>query len=230
MANLSPAAATSSPFRSGFQGGLNTPSYSNPALTTPSYQSKPPVSSSPFGDIKASSLPFDPSKPRPYVPPGLDPSVWNKLNSTTPFSPVSSTNMPVAPYLQRDITSPIRRPGYQPMKLPEVTTPKPENSPITRFAYSPMHVSAGTAAPSVHRPVYDPSQPVAGMETQSTGETSGPNLRTVQWGNNKRTEVRAPKVSAKTEDGAPAITGDKDDDDAKMDGCSPTQSPSDESR
>ncbi|CAN9227259.1 unnamed protein product [Alternaria alternata] len=61
----SPVATNNSPFASKFQGASNSPRLSKSNSTSPSPYPRPSISSGGYDSIRASSLPFDPSKPRP---------------------------------------------------------------------------------------------------------------------------------------------------------------------
>jgi hypothetical protein len=187
LENTSPVSAISSSLPSGIKGALKTPLVSGFNSASPSYHYRPPVTPVTYGSIKASSLPFDPSKPRPYVPPGVASSSLNSLSSINPFSPISGTNTPVAPYFQRgDVVSPNRRPGYQPLNLPKASLPTPDDPPRRRLAYSPMYVSTGMTAPPINTPVYDLSQPTVGMASGSPSVGTPPH---------DHAEPRAPTMS-----------------------------------
>lgn len=171
----SAVATNNSPFASKFQDASNSPRLQKPNSTSPSSYPRPSISSSGYDSIRASSLPFDPSKPRPYVPEGFDPSVLDRLNSTNPFRRSSSTNASTPSYLQRDaIVSPTRRLGYRPMRLPETTLSTSDDPLIRSSAHNPLDTSIGMAAPPVNPPSYDSLQPAAGMasEISSVGSVS----------------------------------------------------------
>ncbi|CAN9411773.1 unnamed protein product [Alternaria alternata] len=171
----SPVATNNSPFASKFQGASNSPRLSKSNSTSPSPYPRPSISSGGYDSIRASSLPFDPSKPRPYVPEGFDPSVLDRLNSTNPFRRSSSTNASTPSYLQRDaIVSPTRRLGYRPMRLPEATLSTSDDPLIRYSAHNPLDTSIGVASPPVNPPGYDSLQPAAGMasEISSVGSLS----------------------------------------------------------
>ncbi|CAN9399258.1 unnamed protein product, partial [Alternaria alternata] len=174
-ARTSLVATNNSPFASKLQGASNSPRLPKSNSTSPSFHPRPSISSAGYDSIRASSLPFDPSKPRPYVPEGFDPSVLNRLNSTNPFRRSSSTNASTPSYLQRDaIVSPTRRLGYRPMRLPEATLSTSDDPLIRSSAHNPSDTSIGMAAPPVNPPSYDSLQPAAGMasEISSVGSVS----------------------------------------------------------
>ena len=171
----SAVATNNSPFASKFQDASNSPRLQKSNSTSPSSYPRPSISSSGYESIRASSLPFDPSKPRPYVPEGFNPSVLDRLNSTNPFRRSSSTNASTPSYLQRDaIVSPTRRLGYRPMRLPEATLSTSDDPLIRSSAHDPLDTSIGMAAPPVNPPSYDSLQPAAGMasEISSVGSVS----------------------------------------------------------
>ncbi|CAI9631080.1 unnamed protein product [Alternaria burnsii] len=168
-------ATSNSPFASNLQGASNAPRLPKSNSASPSFDPRPSISSAGYDSIRASSLPFDPSKPRPYVPEGFDPSVLDRLNSTNPFRRSSSTKASTPSYPQRDaIVSPTRRLGYRPMRLPEATLSTSDDPLIRRSAHNPLDTSIGVVAPPVNPPSYDPPQPTVGMasETSSAGSVS----------------------------------------------------------
>ncbi|KAH8623223.1 hypothetical protein IG631_22380 [Alternaria alternata] len=168
-------ATNNSPFASKFQDASNSPRLQKSNSTSPSSYPRSSISSSGYDSIRASSLPFDPSKPRPYVPEGFDPGVLDKLNSTNPFGRSSSTNASTPSYLQRDaIISPTRRLVYRPMRLPEATLSTLDDPLVRSSAHNPSNTSTEMAAPPVNPPIYDSLQPAAGMasEISSVGSLS----------------------------------------------------------
>lgn len=170
----SAVATNNSPFASKFQDASNSPRLQKSNSTSSSSYPRPSIPSGGYDNIRASSLPFDPSKPRPYVPEGFDPSVLDRLNSTNPFRRSLSTNASTPSYLQRDaIVSPTRRLGYRPMRLPEATLSTSDDPLVRSSAHNPLDTSMGMAAPPVDPPSYDP-QPTAGMasEISSAGSVS----------------------------------------------------------
>jgi hypothetical protein len=174
----SPVTASSLPTRPTAQGTLNRPPVPNPTPTLPSSPDTQPTPSNPYPKISVSSLPFNPfnpSRPRPKVPGGsgytCSPNILGRSTSATPSPSTPSFNPVTILQAQRDnAVPPTRRPAFQPMKLPEATSPGRGSLPMPPPSYNPTRPTAGltTGNSPLTSPTYNLMQPQAGTASDNS--------------------------------------------------------------